>query len=353
MKKVEGSDSVCIRHLWEHTTTFRFNTLCLGTLFRQSGLTLALGGEDGIIRLYDLSSTEGFKSQQTTLETKSGPIQAMAIHDVTKFYHNDLIVADSCGTMTVFCSRQILCRQSVAESSISSIQVDKDKTGNVVIVMSTETGVISGVLPSSELWRINLHDLGTNTNPKQTISVRSLLAAELVNHHGHKSSYIMAADDNKNLIIIHQGTVVSILRTSSVITAMCQGRFVVDDKLLPTGLPSGGGHSVSTQVALGSESGAVYIFHNFNVTEDEYANTQYPITNLRALTVADKDTDLLLCTGHFNSLNIYSDGKKVGQHQTPDWINSLEIADLDGDGTKEVVFGCLDNSVHAVKVSPT
>ncbi|OWF43528.1 hypothetical protein KP79_PYT09512 [Mizuhopecten yessoensis] len=289
----------------------------------------------------------------TTLETKSGPIQAMAIHDVTKFYHNDLIVADSCGIMTVFCSQQILCRQSIAESSISSIQVDKDKTGNIVIVMSTEAGVISGVLPSSERWRINLHDLGNNMNPKQTVSVRSLLAAELVNQHGHMSSYIMAADDNKNLIIIHQGTIVAILKTTSIITAMCQGRFVAEDQLLPLGIPSGGGPAISSQVALGSESGAVYIFHNFNVTEDEYANTQYPITNLRALTVPDKDTDLLLCTGHFNSLNVYSDGKKVAQHQTPDWINSLEVADLDGDGTKEVVFGCLDNSVHAVKVSPT
>jgi len=34
--------------------------------------------------------------------------------------------------------------------------------GNIVIVMSTEAGVISGVLPSSERWRINLHDLGNN-----------------------------------------------------------------------------------------------------------------------------------------------------------------------------------------------
>lgn len=45
--------------------------------------------------------------------------------------------------------------------------------------------------------------------------------------------------------------------------------------------------------------------------------------------------------------------QKVAHHITSDWINSLEVADLDGDGAKEVVFGCLDNSVHAVKVSPT
>lgn len=36
--------------------------------YRQSGLTLALGGEDGIIRLHDLSSAEGFKSPPVNQE---------------------------------------------------------------------------------------------------------------------------------------------------------------------------------------------------------------------------------------------------------------------------------------------
>jgi len=45
--------------------------------------------------------------------------------------------------------------------------------------------------------------------------------------------------------------------------------------------------------------------------------------------------------------------QKVGQYTTPDWICCMDKADLDGDGATEIVIGCLDNSVHAIKLAPT
>lgn len=65
---------------------------------------------------------------QLSLETKSGPVQAMKIEDITKFYHNDLVAVDSCGMMTVFCNRQILCRQSITDSCLNCLQIQKDKS---------------------------------------------------------------------------------------------------------------------------------------------------------------------------------------------------------------------------------
>lgn len=65
---------------------------------------------------------------QLSLETKSGPVQAMKIEDITKFYHNDLVTVDSCGMMTVFCNRQILCRQSITDSCLNCLQIQKDKS---------------------------------------------------------------------------------------------------------------------------------------------------------------------------------------------------------------------------------
>lgn len=50
---------------------------------------------------------------------------------------------------------------------------------------------------------------------------------------------------------------------------------------------------------------------NVQIIEDEYANTQYPITSLKTVTLPDRDTDLLLCAGHFNALHVYSDGKVI------------------------------------------
>ena len=50
---------------------------------------------------------------------------------------------------------------------------------------------------------------------------------------------------------------------------MCQGHFIADDKLITPGVTTGnqgGGNSNHGQIALGSENGAVYIFHNFNVS---------------------------------------------------------------------------------------
>jgi len=35
--------------------------------------------------------------------------------------------------------------------------------GNLAIVTGSEAGVISGVLPSSELWRININNLSVTT----------------------------------------------------------------------------------------------------------------------------------------------------------------------------------------------
>lgn len=63
---------------------------------------------------------------QMVLETKSGPIQCLTVHDVTRFYHNDLIVGNSCGMLTMFCNQQILSRQSLSPDSIICVTVTED-----------------------------------------------------------------------------------------------------------------------------------------------------------------------------------------------------------------------------------
>lgn len=63
---------------------------------------------------------------QGTLETKSGPVQNLVVHDVTRFYHKDLIVGDATGRLTVFCDSQILSRQTISSHSINCVQVLQD-----------------------------------------------------------------------------------------------------------------------------------------------------------------------------------------------------------------------------------
>ncbi|KAJ8308111.1 hypothetical protein KUTeg_014365 [Tegillarca granosa] len=187
----------------------------------------------------------------------------MAIEDITRFYHNDLVVADSCGMMTVFCNQQILCRQSVSDACINFIQVEVDKTGNQVIVLSDDNGLVMGVLPSSELWKVNINNTKLTKELGPKLTVKCVLSVDLTNSHGQRSSYIMVSDCHNHVYMLQQGTIVMVLETPAVITA------------------------------------------------------------------------------------------KIGDYPTTDWICSMNTIDLDNDGVKEVVVGCLDNSIHAIKVSPT
>uniref|UniRef100_A0A0B7AYL6 Ciliary BBSome complex subunit 2 N-terminal domain-containing protein n=1 Tax=Arion vulgaris TaxID=1028688 RepID=A0A0B7AYL6_9EUPU len=129
---------------------------------------------------------------------------------------------------------------------------------------------------------------------------------------------------------------------------MTQGRFIPSNKLnLPPGNSSA---SESEQVALGANNGAVYILHNFNVTLDEYVNANCSITNMCTVPQPDSSTDLLLCAGHFSALHLYKDGQILMEYPTSDWVTSIAKADIDDDGALEIVIGCKDNTVVALKM---
>ncbi|KAL5008830.1 hypothetical protein ScPMuIL_014411 [Solemya velum] len=228
-----------------------------------------------------------------------------------------------------------------------------EKTGGTNIVVSDDQGQIAAVMPSEEIWRINLNNIKVKKVLSEKVMVKCLLAVDLFSEHGQLCSYILASDSANHLYFFHQGVVVMVIDTPSVITAMCCGRFVPANKLDDSAHTNGNSSQDDTQVALGSYSGAIYILHNFSITEDEFANAHNPVTNLTTLPCPESDIDCLLGTGHFNSLYVYRDTKMVGQFTTPDWINSLDMADKDSNGVKEIVVGCLDNSVHAFKVITT
>ncbi|XP_059179596.1 uncharacterized protein LOC131958525 [Physella acuta] len=343
---VPTTGSMCTE-LWKGKLLENFNSMAVAVIFRPTGLSLILGCEDGMVRIHDLSAKHLDEKPKTILETKSGPIQCLTVHDVTRFYHNDLIVGDSCGMLTVFCNRQILSRQSLSSDSIICSTVVEDNGGSPVIVSSNDSGVITGVQPTEELWRINLNSL-SNKNPALIVKISCLLAVHITDASGNKRQYLLAADNAKRIHVISNGSLVSSLIAPNNITAMTQGRFIPSSKLnLPSGLSQS---AESEQVALGSSSGSVYILHNFNITLDEYVNAKCPITNLCTLPQPDNTTDILLCAGHFSSLHLYKDRELLTEYHTADWVNNIATADIDDDGVLEIILGCMDKSVVALKV---
>jgi len=337
-----------VLELWKTQLDADFCAMTVATLFKATGLSLVVGCEDGMVRVHDFShKVPPSPSPQTTLETKSGPIQCLVVRDVTRFYHNDLIVGDSCGMLTIFCNKQILSRQSLSADSLICLTVVENNAGSPVIVSSNDAGVVTGVEATAVLWRINLNSL-SNKNPSINVKVLCLLSAEMTDASGNKRKYILAADNSRRIHLICNGMVVSSLNAPSNITAMTQGRFISSAKLgLPSVSPAA---SDNEQVALAGSNGAVYIMHNFQITLDDYVNARSPITSLCTVPKPDLPSDLLLCAGHFSSLNLYNEGQLLTQYPTSDWVSNIVPADVDGDGCLEVVIGCMDRTVMAIRV---
>lgn len=53
-----------------------------------------------------------------------------------------------------------------------------------------------------------------------TLSVKCQLTVNLTNEHNQKSSYVLVSDSDCQIYVIHQGTVVMVIKTPSIITAV-------------------------------------------------------------------------------------------------------------------------------------
>ena len=71
-----------------------------------------------------------------------------------------------------------------------------------------------------------------------------------------------------------------------------------------------------------------FVFSKLQVTEEEYVNTGYTITLLKKLELPEYDNDILVCTGHFNAIHIYLDGKVGYQSMTMIYLSVQDISML-------------------------
>nr|XP_054758134.1 uncharacterized protein LOC129264307 [Lytechinus pictus] len=346
-----------IQPLWNLQVKESFNTLLVGRTFRHSNTSLLLGSEDGVVRMYHMNSlhSAGVTTSKPNLilETKGGPIQAMHIHNIANFGSLELITADSRGMITVFSKQQILDRRSVSNHGLNSLQVDKDAAGNIEIVAGDVEGQVHSVLPFSNLWKLRLPQTN-NRSPKDkqqsSEGVGQLLAARLYSStSGIATNYILASDRAKNLHFIQQGALVLSLPTGTCVKAMCSGHFMSlpDETDIPE-MKSGIDH----QVALGGEDGTISIMSNFKLSELQYANVHLPITQmLRLPSVQNDGKDSLLCSGHFNSVFLYHSAICLAKYQTSDWVIAMSLSEVDKEGKQEVVIGCRDKQITAIKVT--
>ncbi|XP_001201630.1 uncharacterized protein LOC764949 [Strongylocentrotus purpuratus] len=349
-----------IQPLWNLQVKESFNTLLVGRTFRHSNASLLLGSEDGVVRMYQINSLTPAEISNAKpnliLETKGGPIQAMTIHNIANFGSLELITADSRGMITIFSKQQILDRRSVSDHGLNSLQVDKDAAGNLEIVAGDLEGQVHAVVPFSNLWKLRLKPTNNRpqkdnkTQPQSAEGVSQLLAARLYSStSGIATNYILASDRAKNLHFIQQGALVLTLPAVTSIKAMCSGYFMS----LPeeTDIPEIK-NGIDHQVALGGEDGTISILSNFKISELQYANVHLPITQmLRLPSVQNDGKDSLLCSGHFNSVFLYHSAICLAKYQTSDWVIAMSLSEVDKEGKQEVVIGCRDKNITAIKVT--
>ncbi|XP_078001268.1 uncharacterized protein LOC144453787 [Glandiceps talaboti] len=326
------------------------NKLVVGHVFRYSSQVIILGGEDGVIAVYDLPNDKHNEELKLkcTLETKSGPIQSLLLYDVTKLGSVDLLVGHSGGMVTIFCNEQILNRCSFSEHSVDELQVDHDATGNLSVVVGDKGGNINAFLPFRPLWRLRIADVTLPQNVSKPAAVTCLLTANLTSPSGNMSNYILVCDDCQRLHILQQGSVVQTLHTQSIVTAMCCGQFLPESESDTTS-----SHSRSaSQIALAGQDGSIYIMSHFQIYSVEYGSVHLPLTQVMTFPASkDGEMDYILCAGHFNSVMLYHTGKLVTKYTTSDWVNAMATADVNNDGEMEIIISCLDNTISFLKVA--
>lgn len=333
-------------------------------LFSSEIKKLILGYQDGIVRIYGLPSHENDIDPlqptshefqvMNTLETKGGPIQSQLIHDTTRLNGVDIVVADSRGLVTLFSNGQILKRKQVSVHAIHHMVIEDGSNGTLAIVTADAVGNISAFAPYVELWSLRLADLPQLKAGGLCPKVLSLLSTQLTSIYGLTVNYIMATDNCGQLYLIQNGKVVLVTRTPQNITAMCSGHFVDPEEIETNDADGDVQSALGTQIALGSDSGAIYIMSNFQVYTTEFANINYPIRQMKTLKAGDSQgTDSILCGGHFNALSVLRNGAEIAQKTMPDWVTSIVTEDIDDDGTEEVIVSCLNDEVFGLKLGFT
>ncbi|XP_028398736.1 uncharacterized protein LOC114522281 [Dendronephthya gigantea] len=341
---------------WKSRLEKNFNVFTVGKIFNLSNDHLVVGGEDGIIRIYDLptmkhSAEEITLKELIKLETKGGPVQILCLHNITKFGSVDLIVADTKGTLTFFGNKQILYKMAISEGCISALTVDIDAAQNLSIVLGDHEGNVVGCLPHCTQWKLRLSDLISSNKNSSEAMVTSLLSIKLPVSPSLVSNYVLVADSHKNLYVLQNGNVVRTLDMPSTVSTMCVGYFLDG---LDTNTPLSPHSSVTTrtgtphQVALGMIDGRIFILNNFSLTL--YANIKLSLTKIVACSLG-KTMDTLLCCGYFNSMLVYHNGKRLHKVRTDDWVSSIKVVPSRGKHEHCVYLGTLDGTIQSYGMS--
>ena len=237
-----------------------------------------------------------------SIDTKGGNITSIAVDRIAPNKASDIVVGNSDGLISIILNaRHVFGRRNIG-SPVNAVAVQAVKGSEALIVVGDTFGTVTALnLHGSVAWRVRLRDVALMDNlklkntfePRTTCDmIRCVHATSILDTEGVLSHYVLVCDGTPFVYFMSEGECVFSLSAPCIINTICHGEFFKRGQ---------------KQIAIGGEDGIIYIIDEyFNLVE--YINVHHPITRLVAWSSVlfdDDALDLLLCAGHFSSLNIY------------------------------------------------
>lgn len=151
----------------------------------------------------------------------------------------------------------------------------------------------------------------------------------------------IATSCGKFIYFLSEEKIAWVIEIPSLVTSICTGNFVSESKFADQFTVINNKQS-GHELAISCDTGVIYILSNFELVE--YASCDFHITKLARFAdkSATKNTDILVCAGHFCSLLMYKNGTLVHQFETSDWIHDISVQN------SLVLMGLMDDTILLV-----
>ncbi|PRP88193.1 WD repeat-containing protein 61-like [Planoprotostelium fungivorum] len=301
--------SQTIPYLWKHKFPPTINCIEFGNV-RNGSTTIIMGLNDGRLRLWNQEVEE-------LIETKGGSIQKLCLHPKGK-EPADLIVGDAQGNVVLFASGEILSRIVVDERD--QLMLIGDSSGHVTAVRS----------PSETQW-----SLFCNSSQSQFGTIQQITTVNIIDRCGVKSHPLVVTDGTKQLRFYAKNQLVFDLRLPSPVCCMCTGYFIESEHK--------GEHE---QIAVACRDGKIYIVNHYEAKP--YIRVGHIVTQMKRLSTKKREKyplDDLVCTGQYNSIQVYREGRLKRKIELDDWAVCMTVGKDEEKGETQIIVALLDGNL--------
>ena len=219
-----------------------------------------------------------------------------------------------------------------ADNNISIYFGDSD--GSIIV---TDTNLDNKW--KKEMASLNLNTDSQTINNSENPSINRLISVTMQDEMGITSKNVFACSVKRGIEIYNENCKVFSFLSSSFdsvkVNSICTYRSSIDNK-------------ENDELLVACEDGSIFQISKYKATK--YSQVGYPLTTISTFKVKQMKERLILVGGHFDCLKFYCEQKFLCDLKTSDWVQSIGVGDMDGDGEDELVLGLLDNNINIYKL---